>query len=126
MTEEETRAGANPAQPIPPMPIELPADITNPNITEMLLNAQLAECLTILRGAAYLYREEPHQPSERGYFVTQATNLMKASAEVAAMVHRLKHGPEERPTIHQKFTVERIVTTAQGEGEGEARIPKND
>jgi hypothetical protein len=124
MTEEDVRAGANPAEPLPPTPIVLPAEITNPNITEMLLNAQLAECLLILRDAAFLYRVEQREPIERHHFVDQATNLMKASAEVAAMVHRLKHGPEERPTIHQKFTVERIVRNAQGEGE--VLIPKND
>ncbi|HVZ70151.1 MAG TPA: hypothetical protein VG891_11865 [Rhizomicrobium sp.] len=125
MTEEaRMRAGANPAELVPPMPTELPADVTNPNITEMLLNAQLVECLTILRGAAYLYREEPHQPYERGQFVNHATSLVKASVKIAAMVHRLKHGEEERPTIHQKFTVERIVRTAGGEGE--VQIPKND
>jgi len=124
MTEEATRTGADPAEPLPPTPIVLPAEITNPNITEMLLNAQLAECLLILRDAAFLYRVQPREPNERVHYVDQATSLMKASAEVAAMVHRLKHGPEERPTIHQKFTVERIVRAA--EGEGEVRIPKND
>jgi hypothetical protein len=45
MSEEETRAGANPAEQTPPQPVLLPEEIHNPNITEQMLNAQLAECL---------------------------------------------------------------------------------
>ena len=125
MTEEPPmRAGADPADPLPPTPIALPEEITHPNITEQLLNAQLAECLLILRDAAHLYRNSPFEPHERGHYVTQPVELMKASAEVAAMVSRLKNG-DARPEIRQRFTVERI-TRAALPGEGEGQISEND
>lgn len=125
MSEDQTRAGANPAEPSPPTPIELPAEISNPNITEMLLNAQLAESLSILRDAAYLYRTSLEVPVARSLFIDNATSVMKASAEIAAMIHKLRNGQEQPPAIHQKFTVERIVRPKE-EGEGEVPILKND
>jgi hypothetical protein len=58
MSEEETRAGADPADQTPPQPVLLPEEIHNPNITEQMLNAQLAECRAMLRDAVWLYRVE--------------------------------------------------------------------
>lgn len=124
MNDETMRTGANPEESLPPTPLDLPAEVTHPNITEMLLNAQLSECVMLLRGVAYLYREELRSESARASLVAQITSLMKASTDVAAMLHRMKGGAEPCPTIHQKFTVERIVHGPGGEGEGQ--IPKND
>lgn len=125
MTEEETRAGADPANQTPPLPVLLPEEIHNPNITEHMLNAQLAECLAMMRDAVWLYRVEPRQPIERQHFVDQAVSLMKASSEMSAMIHRLKNGDPKPQEKVQRHIVEHIAR-APYEGEGVLAIPKND
>lgn len=125
MTEEETRAGANPASQTPPLPVLLPEEIHNPNITEHMLNAQLAECLAMMRDAVWLYRVEPRHPIERQHFVDQAVSLMKASSDMGAMIHRLRNGDPKPPETVQRYVVERI-TRGSTEGEGVPAISKND
>ncbi len=45
------RPGANPDEPVPPAQVILPEESRDPNATEILLNALMAEGLTILRDA---------------------------------------------------------------------------
>jgi hypothetical protein len=125
MSEEETRAGADPADQTPPQPVLLPEEIHNPNITEQMLNAQLAECLAMLRDAVWLYRVERREPIERNHFVDQAVSLMKASSEMGAMIHRLRNGDPQPRELVQRFIVERVIRGST-EGEGGLAIPKND
>jgi hypothetical protein len=126
MTEEETRTGANPAEQTPASQILLPDEVCDPNITEKLLNAQLGECLALMRDAIFLYRVGGHYaPIEREHFVDQTVNLMKASSEMGAMIHRLKNGD---PKPHEKVQRHIVEHIARGphEGEGVLAIPKND
>jgi hypothetical protein len=126
MSEEETRAGANPAEQMPPLPVLLPEEIHNPNITEHMLNAQIAECLTMMRDAIFLYRVGgQYAPIEREHFVDQTVKLMKASSEMGAMIHRLRNGDPKPPELVQRYVVERVVRGAN-EGEGVLAISKND
>jgi hypothetical protein len=125
MSEEETRAGANPASQTPPLPVLLPEEIHNPNITEHMLNAQLAECLAMMRDAVWLYRVEPREPHERARFVDQAVSLMKASSDMGAMIHRLKSGDPKPHEKVQRHIVEHVVRPPR-EGEGVPAISKND
>ena len=56
MSDEKAAGPKEPEQPLPAHAISLPEEIHQPNLTETLLNAQLAEALSLIRDAGYLYR----------------------------------------------------------------------
>src|SRR5581483_3526911 len=58
-------------QPLPAAKIELPAEALSPEATEGILNAQLLECVALMRDAGWFYRNAALEPGERGHFSTQ-------------------------------------------------------
>lgn len=54
---DEKAAEPKPEDRIPAHAISLPEGIHQPYLTETLLNAQLAEALSLIRDAAFLYRD---------------------------------------------------------------------
>jgi len=103
--------------PMPAPEIGLDEAVFRPGCTEAFVNAQLLECVAIVRDAGWLYRNCILEPSDRGRFVAQTVDMMKASAEIAAAVARLKGIEEPVPTTRQIFEVKH-VDALRGEGGG--------
>jgi hypothetical protein len=119
--EVEARLAAMPPtdQPLPAAPIALDAQVQGDDITQSLLNAQLLECVAILRDAGHLYRNTAVEPYQRGHFVDQTAKLMETSVQLADAINRLKGAPEPIKTTRHIVAVERV------EGGGSA-ISKNE
>jgi hypothetical protein len=90
MSKEPERPGREPEKPTPAYAIELAPEILQPDITEKLLNAQLAEALFLMRDAGFLYRNSARPGDERDYCVSQTVKLLSASGAVAQTIARLK------------------------------------
>jgi hypothetical protein len=102
-------------RPMPAPQIGLDDAVFQPGCTEAFLNAQLLECVAIVRDAGWLYRNTMMMPADRGAFVNQTVDMMKASAEIAAAIARLKGIEEPVPTTRQIFEVKH-VDASPGEG----------
>jgi hypothetical protein len=108
-TLEKVRREQSPAKeqskeaPLPAPEIGLDEQVYRPGCTEAFLNAQLLECVAIVRDAGWLYRNSILEPNDRGYFINQTVATMKASAEIAAAIARLKGIEEPVPTTRQVF-----------------------
>jgi hypothetical protein len=117
-------------EPIPAPEIGLDEVVYRPGCTEAFLNAQLLECVAIVRDAGWLYRNTVLHPEERGSFVNQAINLMEASAKVGEAIARLRGFEEPVPTTRQIFEVRypdapKPALPSRGEGGGRA-FPENE
>jgi len=109
--------------PMPAQDIGLAEAVFQPGSTEAFLNAQLLECVAIVRDAGWLYRNSIIQPDERGHFVSQMTAMMEASAKIAAAIGRLKGLEDPVPTTRQVFEVRypdapKPALPTRGEGGG--------
>ena len=91
MTEETTRAGANPAN----RDVIKDEDIfVPPNGTEALLDAQLAQALRIMRDLEAFVRFPNLNIIDRMQVAETFGSLMTSSATLGAVATRLKHGQE--------------------------------
>jgi hypothetical protein len=111
MTDETTRAGANPAN----QDVIKDEDLFVPPVgTEALLDAQLAQGLRIMRDLAAFVRFPHLDMTDRMHIAQTLGSLMQSSATLGKVATRLKHGPEE---THHRITVCREDAPA-GRGEG--------
>lgn len=94
-------------QPLPAAKIELPGEALAPQATEAILNAQLLECVALVRDAGWLYRNSPLHPDDRGSFTHQAINLMRASGDLAKAIALLR-GEKDVPTTRQHYVVQHV------------------
>ena len=101
--------------PLPAPEIGLDEQVYRPGCTEAFLNAQLLECVAIVRDAGWLYRNSILPPDERGTFVAQTVRMMEASAEISSAIARLRGIEEPVPTTRQVFEV-RYPDAPRGEG----------
>lgn len=96
----------------------LPEEFLQPGTTEKLLNAQLAEALSIMRDASHFYhqRGEPH---ERSYFAEHTEKLLTASVKTAERIALLRNGGA---SVEKRFhhTFEHV------EGGGGRQNPENE
>jgi hypothetical protein len=109
-TEIEERFGplGSIEKPLPAEPIALDEQVYSPGATEAILNAQLLECVGIVRDAGYLYRNTPLTPDDRGYFINHASRLMEISAKLAESISRLKGAPEPVKTTRHIVAIENV------------------
>ncbi|MBV9989757.1 MAG: hypothetical protein JOZ72_00565 [Alphaproteobacteria bacterium] len=90
MTQKnEQPVAPEPATPLPAYPVDLAPELLRPEITEVMLRAQLAEALFLIRDAGFLYRNTGGEPIDRGGFVNHAEGLMQSSIKVADCIARL-------------------------------------
>ncbi|HWA89015.1 MAG TPA: hypothetical protein VG889_03205 [Rhizomicrobium sp.] len=115
MTEKKAPE-PTPANPLSAHALSLPEGIHQPNLTEDLLNAQLAEVLALIRDAAYLYRNSPDPSHVRGEYIGHAESLVSVSTKVADQIARLRGATPADKRIH--YVVERV------EGGGSAKTEK--
>jgi hypothetical protein len=123
MTEDENRAGEDPASPqssstsipedsapLPPMPFA-PSTLVIPSGTLPLIEAQMAEALKIM-DTFNRYIAHPHAPIRDCMEISNCVaKLTLASANLAKVAMRLQSGdPESRHRV--------IVEYADAEGEG--------
>ena len=114
--EEQLRAAFNERfgqpgtteKPLPAEPIVLDAQVHAPGATEALLNAQLLECVGMVRDVGFLYRNTPAQPDDRGYFINHASKLMEMSAQLAGAINRLRGAPEPVKTTRHVVAIEHV------------------
>lgn len=109
-TELEERLGP-PRQIEKPLPAELIAlddQVHASGATEAMLNAQLLECVGMVRDVGYLYRNSPVQPDERGHFINHASRLMETSAKLAEAINRLRGAPEPVKTTRHVVAIEHV------------------
>jgi hypothetical protein len=92
----------------PPSAIALQPEVFQPDSTKALLNAQLLECVGLMREAGWLYRNSRLEPHDRGCFVSQTVNLMEASTKMGDAIRRLAGGEEPVPTTRHVMVVERV------------------
>ena len=111
MTEESTRAGANPEN----QDVLKDEDVFVPPVgTEALLDAQLAQALRIMRDLAAFVRFPRLDMVDRMHVAQTLGGLMESSATLGKVAMRLKQGPEE---TRQRFIVER-APPKRGRGSG--------
>ncbi len=103
-------SGPTALKPLPAAKIELPAEAMSPEATESILNAQLLECVALMRDAGWFYRNAALEPAERGHFSDQTVRLMTASGEIAKVVALLR-GRDE-PASRQHYLVEHVNRAA--------------
>lgn len=109
-TELEERFGPQGQieKPLPAEPIALDEQVHSLGAAEAILNAQLLECVGMVRDAGYLYRNSIAEPMERGQFIHQATQLMEISARLADSINRLRGAPEPVKTTRHVVAVEHV------------------
>jgi hypothetical protein len=95
-------------KPLPAEPIALDEQVHAPAATEALLNAQLLECVAMVRDAGYLYRNTLAPPDDRGAFILQTGKLMEMSARLADAINRLRGAPEPVKTTRHVVAVEHV------------------
>ncbi|HEY1630200.1 MAG TPA: hypothetical protein VGF56_02745 [Rhizomicrobium sp.] len=93
--------------PAAPQPIVLPREVFEADSTKAMLNAQLLECVGLIRQAAWLYRNSPIQPHDRGTFINQTVNIMEASTKMGDAIRRLGGGEDPIPTTRHVMVLER-------------------
>ena len=127
MTEKTAQPGAQPEQPLPGYALQLAEDILQPNITEKLLNAQLAEAVFLLRDAGFMYRNSELPGEDRRCFIDHSVSVMRASSEIADRIARLQGGaPNE---TRYRYIVEHVQgeqSVPQAPGGGGGPIPENE
>jgi hypothetical protein len=106
-------------QPLPAEPIALDELVHAPAATEAMLNAQLLECVGMVRDVGYLYRNSPMQPDDRSHFINHASRLMETSAKLAEAITRLRGAPEPVKTTRHVVAIEHV-------GGGGTPIPENE
>lgn len=106
-------------KPLPAEPIALDEQVHTAGATEAMLNAQLLECVGMVRDVGYLYRNSPVQPDERGHFINHASTLMGMSAKLAEAINRLRGAAEPVKTTRHVVAIEHV------EGGGPAK-PENE
>jgi len=120
MSDEATRAGANPAAQADPAQTGLAA-------TENLLIAILGECRDLARDAARMVMENappPYGGPNASMDVFRST--VHASTEIADTLRRLHEAPKVAEKV-QRIVVERVDRPAiSGEGEGDPPGPENE
>jgi len=87
--------------------IALPPEVFEADSTKAMLNAQLLECVGLMREAAWLYRNSPVMPQERSTFIHQTVSLMEASTKMGDTIRRLGGGEDPVPTTRHVMVVER-------------------
>ncbi len=108
-TEIEERFGPPSSEkPLPAEPIALDEQVHSPGVTEAILNAQLLECVGMVRDAGYLYRNSIAEPREREHFIDQAGKLMDISAKLAEAINRLRGAPEPVKTTRHVVAIEHV------------------
>jgi hypothetical protein len=113
MTDETTRAGANPAN----QDVIKDEDVFVPPVgTEALLDAQLAQALKIMRDLAAFVRFPRLDMIDRMQVAQTLGSLMQSSATLGAVAVRLKHGQEE--TRHRVTVSRETAPVRRGKGSG--------
>jgi hypothetical protein len=113
MTEEPTRAGANPAN----QDVIKDEDVFVPPVgTEALLDAQLAQALRIMRDLAAFVRFPKLDMIDRMQVAQTLGSLLQSSATLGAVATRLKHGQEE--TRHRVTVTREAAPVRRGKGSG--------
>jgi hypothetical protein len=121
MSEETTRAGANPAD-LPAA--QNPAETSNPNEgTEDLLNSLIVECREYVRAIAAQFANPETDPLLRWQIMERMMELVKTGASVGETVAKLRGGGASE--LRQRIIVERSVSVPPG-GEGGRLIPENE
>lgn len=121
MTEEkEQPAAREPEKPLPAYPVDTAPELLQPDTTERLLNAQLAEALFLIRDAGFIYRNSHLDGRDRGCFAQHAESLMLSSVKVADCIARLSGNAPPPSEKRVRYMVERV------EGEGSRRKPENE
>jgi hypothetical protein len=116
MSDDETRAGANPAEP--PVPAQAAGD---PKFdTEDLLNSLIAECREYVRIIGAHFGDPATDPHVRWQMMERMMELVKTGATVGETVARLRGGATSE--TRQRIIVERTVR----QGEGGRGFPEND
>jgi hypothetical protein len=96
-------------KPLPAEPIALDEQVHGAGATEAILNAQLLECVGMVRDAGFLYRNSKIPPDDRGYFINHTGRLMEISAKLAEAINRLRGAPEPVKTTRHVTVVEHVV-----------------
>jgi hypothetical protein len=113
MTDEPTRAGANPAN----QDVIKDEDLFVPPVgTEALLDAQLAQALRIMRDLAAFVRFPHLDMIDRMQVAQTLGGLMESSATLGKVATRLKHGQEE--TRHRIIVERETAPARRGKGVG--------
>jgi len=113
MTDETTRAGANPAN----QDVIKDEDVFVPPVgTEALLDAQLAQALRIMRDLAAFVRFPNLDMIDRMQVAQTLGSLMQSSATLGTAATRLKHGQEE--TRHRMIVCHEAAPVRRGKGSG--------
>jgi hypothetical protein len=113
MTEDPTRAGANPAN----KDVIEDEDVFVPPVgTEALLDAQLAQALRIMRDLAAFVRFPRLDMVDRMHVAQTLGGLMESSTTLGKVATRLKHGQEE--TRHRVIVEHAAPPPKRGEGVG--------
>lgn len=119
----KTAAPKTPEEPLRAYPVDIAKELRDPNITETLLNAQLAETLFLMRDIGFLYRNSDAETQQRGHLMNHGDMMVEASVKIADCLARLKGGggPEEKRI---RYVVEHVQAGGQGGG-GPAK-PENE
>ena len=115
MSKTDAQPGAKPEKPLPAEPISLADELHQPNMTEKLLNAQLAEALSLIRDAAFLYRNSRAEANERGFYINHAEQMIAASAAIAERIAKLGGG-DRAAERRFRYTIEHVAGPREGEG----------
>ena len=97
MNDKQKPPAAEPEKPLPAYPLDLAAELSQPDTTEKLLNAQLAEALFMIRDVGYVYRNTPDVSTYGGHIIQPGESLMQASAKIAGCIAQLKGAGKGRP-----------------------------
>jgi len=106
--DQKPPAATKPEEPLRAYSVDIAKELLQPNMTETLLNAQLAEALFLVRDAGFLYRNSQAPSLERGAFIDHSQSLISASVSIADCIARLKGAvpPVEQKRIH--YLVEHV------------------
>ncbi|HUJ02642.1 MAG TPA: hypothetical protein VLW75_03320 [Rhizomicrobium sp.] len=116
MSDEETRAGANPAN-LPAVPAHQPVEGT-----EDLLNSLIGECRHYVRIIAAQFANPETDPKERTHLLSLMMDLVRTGSAVGDTVAKLRGGMASE--VRQRIIVERSASIAGGRGVGQ--IPENE
>lgn len=107
MTEKKEQPAAQELEkPLPAYPVDLAAELIQPDATERLLKAQLAEALFLIRDAGFLYRNSRADGHDRGDYAQHAESLMLSSVKIADCVARMNGGGADEKRF--RYTVEHL------------------
>jgi hypothetical protein len=112
MSDEKTRAGANPAELSPPLPVA--QSNNSPEDTEALLNSLIAECREYVRAVGEQFSLPETDPHTRWKFMEMIIELVKTGAFVGDAIAKLRGGASGE--LRQRIIVERIAALGGGGG----------